>query len=252
MYARPFFMGAPEGSPAADWLAGARVGGAGGAWRPRMCDVCQTVEGTAGAGAAEGGGGGEVRVKSCTACKVARYCGSACQRHDWVKHKPACLRAQGKPVELVVVNNVRPVIRRFLNPTLVPRVTWHYMTRRGLCYSPGPRTRCPRPRRPQRMRRRRRRRRCGRRCRRGWMRSAGGARGRGLHSSTFQFNLSRLPRGVSHKTRFTLSRKVASVSPWREARGGGVPPGRAAVPHVQRRARPQRPALVRRCRLTPG
>ena len=49
--------------------------------------MCQVVEGRSG-----------VSVKNCSGCGIARYCGGTCQKQAWKRHKPDCLRVQGKPV----------------------------------------------------------------------------------------------------------------------------------------------------------
>ena len=29
-------------------------------------------------------------LRKCSACQVVRYCSAACQRDDWLSHRPAC------------------------------------------------------------------------------------------------------------------------------------------------------------------
>ena len=45
----------------------------------------------AGRGAAEGKAGGA--LQQCARCKGRKYCGRACQKMDWAKHKSDCARA---------------------------------------------------------------------------------------------------------------------------------------------------------------
>jgi hypothetical protein len=46
--------------------------------------------------AACGKQGGSSGMFRCGGCRAARYCGASCQRAHWKKHRPDCLKAQGK------------------------------------------------------------------------------------------------------------------------------------------------------------
>lgn len=38
----------------------------------------------------------EIQLRRCNSCKPAKYCGAACQRNDWQKHKPMCKMTRDK------------------------------------------------------------------------------------------------------------------------------------------------------------
>jgi hypothetical protein len=47
----------------------------------RVCGCCEKVE------------AGAMRLLKCAACKLVHYCDAACQKQDWVRHRPVCRSA---------------------------------------------------------------------------------------------------------------------------------------------------------------
>ncbi|KAI0270592.1 ankyrin [Gloeopeniophorella convolvens] len=59
--------------------------------------------------------GQEESLKFCKACHTVRYCSTACQRHDWPRHKPTC-----KPFSSSNTVTVRPRYNGAMHTSMVP------------------------------------------------------------------------------------------------------------------------------------
>ena len=75
--------------------AAARAGP--GAEPPRGGGSDPAPQGGAAAGCWRCGGAGGAGLRACGGCGVARYCGRACQKEDWARHKPVCRAVRAGP-----------------------------------------------------------------------------------------------------------------------------------------------------------